>query len=161
MREGSAVVRERTGEGGMAGPLRAKVRLDYRGRSQPYRLFVGAKRAAEHAAEIRERETALLRNIPLQGIRVREMDSSADVYLVQDAMTGEEVAYAPVTIELEADSIEDLVRFILREEFRKIEVLEPEELLLTHYDTERFLYRMGEEMKQLVNLAIRRSEAGR
>ncbi|MGE5552630.1 MAG: hypothetical protein ACM3XZ_01755 [Betaproteobacteria bacterium] len=151
----------REGDGIVTGPLKAKVRLDYKGRSQPYKLFVGAKRAAEHAAEIRERETALMRNIPLQGIRVLEIDASGDIYQVQDAVTGEEVAYAPVTIELEADSIEDLVRFILREEFRKIEVLEPQELLLTHYDAERFLYRMGEETKQLITLAIRRLEAGR
>jgi hypothetical protein len=137
------------------------VRLDYKGRSQPYRLFVGAKKAGERAAEIRDRETSLLRNIPLQGLRVREIDASADVYQIQDPISGEEVAYAPVTVELEADSIEDLVRFILREEFRKIEVLEPEEILLSHYDTERFLYRMGEELKQLITQAVRRSEAGR
>ncbi|MDI6871304.1 MAG: hypothetical protein QME79_08105 [Bacillota bacterium] len=154
------MVRGREVDGVVAGPLKARVRLDYKGRPQPYRLFVGAKRAAEAAAENREREVSLLRNIPLQGLRVLEVDSSAEVYQVHDVVTGEEVAYAPVTIELEADSIEDLIRFILREEFRKIEVLEPAELLLTHYDAERFLYRMGEELKQQINLVVRRLEAG-
>lgn len=155
------MVRGRESDGVFAGPLKARVRLDYKGRAQPYRLFVGAKKASEAALEHRDRELALLRNIPLQGVRVVEVDTSSEVYQVTDAVTGEEVAYAPVVIQVEADSIEDLVRFILREEFRKIEVLEPEEILLSHYDAERFLYRMGEEMKQLLNLAIRRLEAGR
>lgn len=155
------MVRGREGEGGAYGPLKARVRLDYKGRPQPYKLFVGAKKAVENATEHREREIGLLRNIPLQGIRVLEVDTSPEVYQVSDAVTGEEVAYAPVVIQLEADSIEDLVRFILREEFRKIEVLEPEEILLSHYDAERFLYRMGEELKQILNLAMRRLEAGR
>lgn len=149
------------GEGGGRGPVKARVRLDYRGRTQPYRLFVGAKRAAEVAAENREREVGLLRNLPLQGIRVLEVDASPEIYEVHDVVAGEDVAYAPVIIDLEADSIEDLVRFILREEFRKIEVLEPEELLLSQHDTERFLYRMGEEMKHLLHLTLRRLEAGR
>lgn len=155
------MVRGREGDGTAGGPLKARVRLDYQGRSQPYKLFVGAKKAGEVAAENRDREIGLLRNIPLQGIRVLEVDTSPEIYQVADPVTGEDVAFAPVVIQLEADSIEDLVRFILREEFRKIEVLEPEELLLSHYDAERFLYRMGEEMKQLITLAVRRLEAGR
>lgn len=154
-------MREREAGGALTGPLKARVRLDYRGRTQPYRLFVGAKKASDVALEHREREIGLLRHIPLQGIRVLDVDTTPEVYEVTDAVTGESVAYAPVIVQVEADSIEDLVRFILREEFRKIEVLEPDEIHLTHYDAERFLYRMGEEMKHSINLALRRMEAGR
>ena len=57
------------------------------------------------------------------------------------------MAYAPVELTVEADSIEDLVRFAFREEFRKIDILEPKEMLLTHYDAEKMLYQVGEEMR--------------
>ncbi|MGE5509518.1 MAG: hypothetical protein ACM3RP_13695 [Chitinophagales bacterium] len=155
------MVKGREGEGFLGVNIKARVRFDFRGRPQAYRLFHGAKRATEVAAETRERELALLRNLPLQGIRVLEVDTSPEVYQVSDPVTGEEVGYAPVIIEVEADAIEDLVRFILREEFRKIEVLEPAEILLSHWDAERFLYRMGEEMKQQITVALRRMESGR
>lgn len=148
----------RDGDGMNSGPVKARVRFDYRGRPKPYRFLVGSQRAEEVATENRDREVALLRNVPLQGIRVLEVDTAADVYLVNDPVSGEDVAFAPVSITVEADAIEDLVRFILREEFRKIEVLEPDEMLVSHLDAERFLYRMGEEMKHVLNLTVRRLE---
>lgn len=148
----------RDGEGMTGGTVKAKVRFDYRGRAKPYRFLVGSQRADEVAVEIRDREVSLLRNVPLQGLRVLEVDTAADVYVVNDPVSGEDVAYAPVIIVVEADSIEDLVRFILREEFRKIEILEPAEMLVSHLDAERFLYRMGEEMKQVLTMTVRRLE---
>jgi hypothetical protein len=34
----------------------------------------------------------------------------------------------------------------MKEEFRKIEIVEPEQLILTKYDMERLLFRVNEEL---------------
>jgi hypothetical protein len=45
----------------------------------------------------------------------------------------------------------------MREEFRKVEVLEPQQILLTKHDIERFLFKMNEELRIFQTSIERRS----
>ena len=45
----------------------------------------------------------------------------------------------PPELVVSADSLEDLLRFIIREEFRRIEILEPASILLNNREIERLL----------------------
>ncbi|GAB6182190.1 hypothetical protein JCM14036_35090 [Desulfotomaculum defluvii] len=128
-------------------PLRVKVRLDFKGVGKPGRFLFGGKPGDKAAEDLREQQVAVFRNVPIQGIQVEEIDMSAEVYVVQDEFTNSEVAYAPVIIQLRAETLEDVVRFIARDDFRKIEIIDPPNLALTKYDVERLLFRVAEEMR--------------
>lgn len=127
-------------------PLHLKIRLDYKGESQN-RFFFGGKTGEKVAEEIREQKVALMRNIPFQGITINDIDMNVETYSVHDEVSGEEVAYAPVNIELMADDIEDIIRFIVKEEFRKIDIIEPQEIILSKQDLERLIFKINEEMR--------------
>lgn len=99
------------------------------------------------AEEAREQQVTLLRNVPLQGIRIENIDVGMDIYTVTDDFNNQEAAYAPLILEVTADSAEDLVRLIVREDFRKIEVLSPSTLTLHRSDLERLIFRVAEEFK--------------
>ncbi len=127
--------------------LRLRIRLDYKGVNRPGRFFFGGKATDEVAEEIREQQVGLMRNIPMQGINIEEVDMSADVYTIYDEEHSAQVAFAPVIFTLQAESLEDLVKFIVREEFRKVEIEEPDNLSLTKVDLERLLFKLSEEVK--------------
>jgi len=127
--------------------LRAKIRLDYKGEGKPGKFLFGGKHVDEVAEEIREQKVALLRNVPTQGIQIEDIDMSSEVYVVRDEVSGSPVAYAPVQITVVADSLEDLSRFIVTNEFRKIEILEPEQIYYNRLDLERFLFKISQEIK--------------
>lgn len=129
-----------------SGSLRVRLRLDFRG-ERAGRFLFGGRNSEQQAEEVRERYVSLVRNVPFQGITIENVDAGHDIYVVRDEDTGEGVAYAPVIITFTADTIEDLARFILRSEFRKIEILEPEELVLSRQSLERLLFRISEEME--------------
>jgi hypothetical protein len=126
--------------------LTVVIRLDYKGVVKPSRFLFGSKNTEKAAEENREQKVTLLRNIPLQGIKIADIDVSADIYMVMDEKLGEEIAYAPVTLTVHADTLEDIIKFIMKEEFRKIEIIEPEQLILTKHDMERLLFRVNEEL---------------
>lgn len=126
--------------------LRLKVRFDYKGVAKQRKSLFGKPNTTQMAEKTREQKAALLRSVPVQGITIEDIDMSADVYLVYDDFGGE-VAYAPVIVTFVADSLEDAVHFIMKEEFRKIEVLEPESVSLSRIDMERLLFRVNEELK--------------
>lgn len=132
----------------MKHPVRAKVRLDFRGETRPRRFLFGTEDPAQAAERARERQVEVLRNLPLQGVEMEGIDSDSEIYRISTG-TGEEeeVAFAPVEFTLKADSIEDLIPFTSRQEFRCIKVLEPEEIVLTPYEIERMLYRMSEQSR--------------
>mgnify|MGYP005869874501 CR=1 FL=1 len=109
--------------------------------------FYGGKSSEKAAEEAREQQVAVFRNVPIQGIRIEDIDLNAEVYNVRDDSSNTEVAYAPVILHLTADSLEDLLRFVVREDFRKVEILDPPNLLLTRYDVERLLFRVHEELR--------------
>ncbi|MFY9141215.1 MAG: hypothetical protein WBJ83_01200 [Thermacetogeniaceae bacterium] len=127
--------------------LRLKVRFDYRGEGKQGRLFSRWKEGEEVAEEIREQKAILLRNIPIQGVKIEDVNTNGEVYVVYDETSDREIAYAPVEFVLEADTIEDVIPFLLRDEFRKVEVLSPAQISLDKHQVERIIYKMNEELR--------------
>ncbi|MDF9407388.1 hypothetical protein L7E55_03275 [Pelotomaculum isophthalicicum JI] len=125
-----------------------KVRLDFKGTGKTGRFLFGGKATDKAAEESREQQLAVFRNVPMQGIQIIDIDVSTEVYTVYDDIANAEIAYAPLVLTIKADSLENIIRFIAREDFRKIEVLDPASLSLSHNDIERILYRIYEEMKE-------------
>lgn len=142
------MVRYSAGDHLAEGTLRARIRLDFKGVGRPGRFFLGGKPTEKIAEEIREQQVALLRNVPMQGIHIEDIDMSPEVYTVSDDTASGQVAFAPVEIVVAAESLEDLVKFAAREEFRRIEVLEPPNLSLGRLEVERLLFRIGEETRR-------------
>jgi hypothetical protein len=127
--------------------MRVRARFDYRGEGKQGRVFSRGKEGEQVAEEVREQKAVVLRNLPIQGVRIEEINTDSEIYTVRDEMTNREVAYAPIEFVLDTDSIEDLIPFLLREEFRKIEVIAPSEIVLDKHDVERIIYRITEEMR--------------
>lgn len=127
--------------------LRLKVRFDYRGEDRPGRMFSRGKDGEQVAEEIREQRAILLRNIPIQGVKIEEINTNGEIYLIKDEVTGREVAYAPIEFIVETNSIENVIPLLLREEFRKIEVLSPAEITMDKHEVERIIYKMNEELR--------------
>ncbi len=136
--------------------IRAKIRLDFKGTAKPGKLFFRGKSIERVAEEIREQNVSAFRNIPLQGINILDIDIGSEVYIVYDDVTNTDTAYAPVVIDVSADSLEDLIKLVAREDFRKIEVLSPGPVTLSRIDTERMLFRVAEEMKQYRSMLERK-----
>jgi aconitase B len=128
--------------------IRARIRLDFRGAGRTGRLIFGGKSTEKAAEEMREQQAAVFRNVPLPGVKIEDINMAQEVYAVFDEATGAEVAYAPLELTVVAEGIDDLIRLIFREEFRKIEVIEPESIVLGRYDLERLFFRMGEELRR-------------
>ncbi len=125
--------------------LKMRVRFDFVGKTKQNKLF-GNKNSEHYAEEVRQHKISLIRNVPIQGIYIEDIDMSQEIYFVQDEITGKRLAYAPVSIIFYADSMEDAVRFTMKEEFRKVEVLEPEEVNLSKFEMERLLLKVAEEL---------------
>ncbi|HEY8464974.1 MAG TPA: hypothetical protein VIM29_13365 [Bacillota bacterium] len=132
-------------------PVKAKIRFDFKAETGKRRFFWQRRDLRKAAQEVRERKVSLLKNLPFQGLNVAEFDLEHDVYLINDNEANE-VAYAPVELLVEADTIEDLMQLTLREEFRKIKVLEPEKLFLSNNEMERFLFKVNEEYRSGIEL---------
>jgi len=136
--------------------LKFRVRFDYKGKPRPARFFFGGKRTENVAQEFREQQVALWRNVPLQGINVENMDLG-ELYSVYDEEMDEEIAFAPLELIVRADSLEDLLRFVVREEFRRIEILEPSNIVLTGKEIERLLFKINEFFQNRLALRLRES----
>jgi len=143
------LVRTQVGSEQVEARLRAKVRLDFKGVSRPGRLFFGSKSTEKVAEENREQQVALFRNVPIQGVEIEDISLGGEIYTVFDDQGDNEVAYAPAELTVVADSVEDLVRFVVREDFRRIEILEPGNLVLNRLEVERLLFRINEEVRSL------------
>ncbi|SHK48197.1 hypothetical protein [Desulforamulus aeronauticus] len=137
-------------------PLKVKVRMDFKGVGKTGRFLFGGKPSDKAAEDLREQQVAVFRNVPIQGIQVEDIDMSTEVYMVHDEITDSEVAYAPVILLLRAETLEDVVRFIARDDFRKIEIIDPPNMSLSRYDVERLLFRVAEEMRVYRSLLERR-----
>lgn len=125
--------------------IKLRVRFDFLGKAKQGKIF-GGKTSEQVAEEIRQNKVSLMRNVPIQGINIEDIDMSGEIYFVYDEFTGKSLAYAPVVITFTADSLEDAVKFTMKEEFRTVEVLEPEELVLSRLDIGRILLKVSEEM---------------
>ncbi|HHY71027.1 MAG TPA: hypothetical protein GX519_05100 [Thermoanaerobacterales bacterium] len=150
------MVKVKLGDDILQSKIRFKVRFDFKGEYKPGRFLFGGKSIEQVAQESREEQIALLKNIPVQGVSFIDYDISLEPYVVYDESVGEKVAYAPAEITLNADSVEDIVRFVMREEFRKLEILEPSQMLVTNNDLERILFRMNEELRSQLLLLSRK-----
>ena len=127
-------------------PIRAKIRLDYQAEGKQRSFLFGGKNIERLAEETREQKVAMLRNIPIQGITIEDVDVSLGVYNVFDENTQIETTYAPVLITITSETFEDIVKFVMRSEFRKIEIIEPENMIFSRFDVERILFRINEEL---------------
>ncbi len=125
--------------------LRMRVRFDYIGRGRSGKLFRG-KNSVELAEEVREHKVSLIRNVPMQGIQIEDIDMSQEVYSICDEITGKVIAFAPIIICFCADSLEDALKFTMKEEFRTVEVLDPEDISLSKLELERLLLKASEEL---------------
>jgi len=63
-------------------------------------------------------------------------------------LNNSDTAYAPLILTIKADALENIIRFIARDDFRKIEILDPAYISLNHAEIERLLFKVHEEMKE-------------
>lgn len=130
--------------------IRVRLRLDFRGEKRNGQFFFGGKTKEQVAELVRERQVAMLRNVPLQGVVLEEVDLTLEVYTT-DEITGrrmQDIAYAPVLLTLRLENIEDLLPLLLKPEFRKIEVLSPDSITVYRMDLERTLYRLSQAFSE-------------
>jgi hypothetical protein len=137
--------------------IKIKLRFDYLGKPKSGKLF-GGKTVEQVAEEIRQQQVSLLRNVPVQGIRIEDIEMSQEVYLVMDEISGKTLAYAPVVITFYANSIEDAIKFSMKEEFRTVEIIEPEELMLSKSDMEKLLYKVSKELVAYKDYLMRKMD---
>ena len=135
--------------------IKFRVRFDYMGRPRPAKLFFGKKNSENIAEDIRDQQMAMWRNIPIQGVKVENIDLG-EIYSVYDEDLDEEIAYAPMELQVSAYNVEDIVRFIVRDEFRKIEILEPDCVDLEKHQVERLLFKFNEEIKNMIFLKVKK-----
>jgi len=126
--------------------IRARIRFDYRGKARPARFFFGGKDSESAAAELREQQAALWRNVPVQGVFVENIEVG-EIYSVYDEEADDEVAYAPLELEVTADSLGALVRFAVKEEFRRLMILEPDDLNLSIREMEHIFFEVYNQVK--------------
>lgn len=124
-----------------------RVRFDYATEGKSNRRFFAAKGSDEQAEELRQQKTALIRNVPIQGINIEEIDMSLEIYTIFDDMANRLCTCAPVSVTFSAESLEEAIRFIMKDEFRTIEVLEPSEINLSSIEMERLLFRVNEGLQ--------------
>jgi len=129
--------------------IKFRVRFDYRGKPKPARFFFGGRKTEDVAQETREQQVALWRNLPLQGIYVESIDLG-EIYSLYDEELDDEVAFAPLELIVYADTLEDLLRFIMREEFRRITVIEPTNLVLSSREVEKLFFRINETLQKSI-----------
>jgi len=127
--------------------IRLKVRFDYIAEGKTSRRFFAAKNSDEQAEELRQHKIALIRNVPVQGVNIEEIDMSMEIYTIFDEFTNRLSTCAPVTITFSVESLEDAIKFIMKDEFRTIEVLDPAELNLSRLEVARLFSKINEGLQ--------------
>ncbi len=127
--------------------IKIKVRFDYKGIPRPARFFFGGKGSREVAEELRHQQAQMWRNIPIQGVRIDDTEYY-ELYTVFDQGEEELMTYAPMIVKATISSLEDCLRFVSREEFRCVELLEPSHLTLSSSDLERIFFKFGETLQR-------------
>jgi hypothetical protein len=130
-----------------ASKIKIRVRFDYRGLPRPARFFFGGRGAKEVAEELRQQQANMWRHVPIQGVHIEDIEFF-ELYTVYDEVEETNAAFAPVELRATIDSLEDLMRFVSRDEFRRVEFIEPEQLHLTNRDLERLFFKFGETLQQ-------------
>lgn len=135
--------------------IKIKMRFDYLAQSKANKIF-GNKNLEQLAEDTRQQKVSTMRNVPIQGIRIEDIEMSQDIYTITDDIDGRKLVYAPVVITFVADSIEDIIKFVIKEEFRTVQVIEPPELTLNQNDLERLLFKISDELCDYRNFLIRK-----
>ena len=143
------MVRIKIGAEVMRNNIRARVRFDYKGWKKVSRFFFGNKSSDKIATEIRQQQAIQLRNVPLHNISIEEINTDIPLYTIYQEQTDEVLAYAPMELIISASNIEDIMCFILREELRRVEILEPDQICITRGDMERCFVRINERVRDL------------
>ncbi|HHV36068.1 MAG TPA: hypothetical protein GXX59_10965, partial [Syntrophomonadaceae bacterium] len=91
--------------------LHFRVRFEYRFIDRSFRLFRKLKDLKQEAAAIRRKKADALQQIPKKGIDILEVDPNYTVYLKEEE--GQMIAYAPVEVLFDAESLEDAVPFLM------------------------------------------------
>lgn len=144
------MVKVKLGDEVVQSNIRFKVRFDYKGEYRPGKFLFGGKPIEQVAEEMREEQITLLKNMPMQGVSFEDYDLSIEPYTVFDEVLGEKVCYAPAIITMNADSVEDIIKFVMRQEFRTIEIMEPPHVMLNNKELEKILFKMNEELKKQI-----------
>ena len=141
----------------LAEHIRVQLRLDYRGEAKGG-FFFGGKKQEEMAEIIREQQVGLLRNVPMQGIFIENIDLSLEIYTVAEGEGRRvyDIAYAPVVLTLRIENLDDLLPLLLKPEFRKIDFLSPENITLHRLSLERLLFRFGQMFQQEMQIMEQR-----
>ncbi|AFM40780.1 hypothetical protein Desaci_1793 [Desulfosporosinus acidiphilus SJ4] len=134
--------------------VRVRIRLDFKGEARSGRFLFGSRSKEQVAEATREQQVAVLRNVPLQGIMIEDVDLSLDVYTVSQGSgrRTQDFAYAPIILTLRVENLDDLLPLLIKPEFRKIEFLSPENITLHRLDMERLLFRLSQSFQQEVKL---------
>ncbi|NLC12316.1 MAG: hypothetical protein GX767_08720 [Firmicutes bacterium] len=130
--------------------MKVKIRFDYKGKHKPARFFWGGKNPHDVAQEAREQQVIMWRNIPIQGINVEKIDLG-EIYQVYNEDIEDNISYAPLELVIKADSLEDILSFVVREEFRRIDILEPDSIMLNNKEIERFLFKINKLVQKQIN----------
>lgn len=131
--------------------LLLRIRLDFKAEEKSARFLFGGKTNEAMAEIVREQQLKLLKNIPLQGVTLEDFDSSMDVYLMTEESDRRTrtAAYAPLVVTLKADNIESVFPFLVRSEFRKIEILGPENLIISKTEIERLMFSIARVSREI------------
>lgn len=135
--------------------IRARIRFDYRGKARPSRFFFGGRKTEEAAENLRQQQAALWRNVPVQGIYVENIEIG-EIYTVYDEDMDDEVAFAPLELEVVADSLCYLVRFAVRDEFRRMKIIEPGRLNMSAGDMEQVFFEVHDQTKSQLMLKVKK-----
>lgn len=138
--------------------IRCRVRFDFPGFRKPGRFIFGGRDTFEVAEEKRQNQVENWQNVPLQGVEIEHIEQK-ETYSVFDEELGEEVAYAPVELIVNADSPEEIVPFIMREEYRKIELYHPESIDFNKPGIERFFSRINEELNYRLSFVKKNTDS--
>ncbi len=138
--------------------IRCSIRFDFPGQRKPGRFIFGGKDTHEVADERREKQVNNWQNVPVQGLKIEHIEQK-DIYYAYDEELEEDIAYAPVELIVLADSIEEILPFIMREEFRRIELLQPAAIDFNKTGLEKFLGKINEELQYQLTSIRRKQEA--
>jgi len=125
--------------------LHFRVRFEYRFIDRSFRLFRKLKDLKQEAAAIRRKKADALQQAPKKGIDILEVDPNYTVYLKEEE--GQMIAYAPVEVLFDAESLEDAVSFLMSEDFVNVELIFPDHIALSPREFERFIEKINDELK--------------
>ncbi|MGB4504176.1 MAG: hypothetical protein WBI44_04705, partial [Syntrophaceticus sp.] len=125
--------------------LHFRVRFEFKVVAGPFRLFAKREDLKEKAAENRRKKVKILQQVPVKGINILEIDPHHTVYLNEEE--GRKVAYAPVEVIFEADSLEDAIPFLISKDFSNVELMYPDHVALSPQEFEQLIEKMNNKLK--------------